>query len=190
MRLFRRDTAESVAARIVTAGAPSDVADAIVGALLGCGLSASEAREWLAHENRAYPIRGSMMLSQTPIVLIESGDSEAVLEAARVFAHASQQERTIARLLGADVGAVRRLTRLDPYRTTAIAGIAATLLERLGSPERVCYAAQTRLPGRGEQRIVDRLLAGEHDAIAAELADGTIDARELERTGELVFTGW
>jgi len=54
----------------------------------------------------------------------------------------------------------------------------------------VCYAAQTRLPGRGEQRIVDRLLAGEHDAIAAELADGTIDARELERTGELVFTGW
>ena len=131
-----------------------------------------------------------MMLSQTPIVLIESGDSEAVLAAARVFAHASQQERTIARLLGADVGAVRRLTRLDPYRTHAIAGIAATLLERLGSPERVCYAAQTRLPGHGEQRIVDRLLAGEARRGRRGARRRTIDARELERTGELVFTGW
>jgi predicted ABC-type transport system involved in lysophospholipase L1 biosynthesis ATPase subunit len=71
-----------------------------------------------------------------------------------------------------------------------IAGIAVALLERLGVPERVSYAGQTRLPGHGERRIVDRLLAGEEDAVAAELSDGRIDARSLERTGELVFTGW
>ena len=37
---------------------------------------------------------------------------------------------------------------------------------------------------------VSKELADGADAVAAELADGTIDARELERSGELVFTGW
>ena len=72
-----------------------------------------------------------------------------------------------------------------------ILAIAEALLERLGAPERVCY--RRRRPGcraTGDRRLVDRLLAGEEDAVAAELADGRIDARALERTGELVLTGW
>jgi hypothetical protein len=190
MRLFTRDAVGSVTRRITAAGASPDIADAIAGALLGCGLSTAEAREWLAHENRAYPIQTPMMLSQTPIALIERGDSELVLSAALEFAQASADERTIARLFGGDVRAVRRLTRADPDRAHVIAGIAADLLKRLGDPERVSYVGQTRLPGHGDRRIVDRLLAGQEDAVAAELADGTIDARELERSGELVFTGW
>jgi hypothetical protein len=190
MRLFRRETTESVAARIVAAGASREVADEIAGALLGCGLSPSEAREWLAHESRAYPIGEPMLLSQAPLVLVERGEGAAVLAAALEFAAATPEERTIARLFGGDVGAARRLTRSDPERTRVIAGIAVALLERLGVPERVSYAGQTRLPGHGERRIVDRLLAGEEDAVAAELSDGRIDARSLERTGELVFTGW
>jgi hypothetical protein len=198
MRLFKRDTTESVAARIVAAGAPADVAETIVGALLGCGLSPSEAREWLGHEERSYPIKlpfqmgdlPPMMLSNTPLILVERGNSEAVLSAALEFAGASDDERTIARLFGGDIDAARRLTRLDAARTRTIAAIAMTMLKTLGTPERVCYAGQTRLPGHGDRRIVDRLLAREQDAVARELADGTIDARELERSGELVFTGW
>ena len=113
------------------------------------------------------------MLSQTPMVLIERGDSEAVLAAAREFAQASAG--------GAhDRAAVRRRHRRGAPADAAgsrtarrvIAGIATTLLKRLGTPERVCYVGQTRLPGHGDRRIVDRLLAGEEDAVAAELADG------------------
>src|SRR4051794_15541781 len=178
MRLF----AGSVARRIEAAGASPDVAAAIADALLRSGLSANEAREWLAHENRSYPIQLPMMLSRTPIVLIELGDSEAVLAAALEFAGACPEERTIARLFGGDIAAVRRLTRSDQDRTRVIASIATGLLKRLGAPERVSYVSQTRLPGHGERRIVDRLLAGEEEAVAAELTDGRIDARELERT--------
>jgi hypothetical protein len=189
MRLLRWG-APSVSALIASAGASREVADAIAGALLGCGLSPSEAREWLAHESRAYPIGEPMMLSQAPIALIGRGEGDAVLAAAEEFAAATPDERAIARLFGGDIGAARRLTGSDPDRTRVILGIATGLLERLGTPERVCYAGQTRLGGHDERRIVDRLLAGDEDAVAAELADGRIDARALERTGELVLTGW
>ena len=190
MRLFRRDTAESVSGWIMAAGGSREIADRIAAALLGCGLSPAEAREWLAHESRAYPIGEPMMLSQAPLVLVERGDADTVLAAALEFAAAAPEERTIARLFGGDIAAARRLTGSDPERTGVIAAIAVGLLERLGAPERVSYAGQTRLPGHGELRIVDRLLAGDECAVAAELADGRIDARELERTGELLFTGW
>src|SRR4051812_45033646 len=146
MRL-RRDSTDSVARRIVGAGASREDADAIVGALLDCGLSVAEARDWLEHENRSYPIQSPVMLSQTPIVLIERGDAELALSAALEFAEAAPEERTIARLFGGDIQAARRLTRREPHRTTVIAEIATTLLKRLGTPERVCYATQTRLPG-------------------------------------------
>ena len=189
MRLLRFGTS-AVAGRLAAAGAPREIADAIAGALLGCGLSPGEAREWLTHERRSYPIGDPMMLSQTPIELIEGGESEAVLAAAEAFAAAAPEERAIARLFGCDVAAVRRLTRSDRRRTLVVLGIAEELLERLGAPERVCYVAQTKLPGHGDLRLVDRLLAGEEDEVAAELADGRIDARALERTGELVLTGW
>jgi hypothetical protein len=189
MRLWRFGTS-SVAGRLVDAGASPDVAGAIAAALLGCGLSPAQAREWLTHERRAYPIGDPMMLARAPVVLVEEGDSEAVLAAAEAFAAAQPAERAIARLFGGDVQAARRLTRSNPERARVILGIAEALLERLGAPERVSLVGQTRLPGHGDRRLVDRLLAGEENAVAAELADGRIDARALERTGELVLTGW
>ena len=54
----------------------------------------------------------------------------------------------------------------------------------------MCNVGQTVLPGHDGKRMVDRLAAGEADAVAAELADGRLDARALERNGELIFTGW
>jgi hypothetical protein len=189
MRLLRFGTS-SVAGRLTSAGASREVADAIAAALLGCGLSPGEAREWLTHESRGYPVGAPMMLSQTPIALIEQGEGDAVLAAAKEFAAAAPDDRTIARLFGCDVAAARRLTGSDPERTRVILAIAEELLERLGAPERVCFVGQTRLPGHGDRRLVDRLLAGEEREVAAELADGRIDARALERTGELVLTGF
>lgn len=70
-----------------------------------------------------------------------------------------------------------------------IAEIATLLLKRLKAPERVRYIGQTALPGHGDRRIVDRLLSGEEDAVAAELADGTIDVRALQRSGSLLLMG-
>ena len=58
MRLLRRDTADSVARRLLEAGAPRETADAIVETLLGCGLSRRGAwRMALRIPELAYPIR-------------------------------------------------------------------------------------------------------------------------------------
>lgn len=198
MRLFRRDTADSVARRLLEAGAPRETADAIVATLLGCGLSPRDAREWLAHPELAYPIQRpwempdgtSILLSNTPIVLVEKGEADVVLAEATEFASALPEERLIARLFWGDIDAARRLTGCDPHRTQVVAGIATALLARLRKPELVCNVGQTVLPGHDGKRMVDRLAAGEADAVAAELADGRIDARALERNGELIFTGW
>ena len=198
MRLLRRATADSVARRLAEAGAPQETANAIVATLMGCGLSAPEAAEWLYHPERGYPIRRPfemgdgerLMLSSGSLGLIERGEAEAVLAEARKFAAALPEERLIARLFWGDIDAVRRLTGCDPHRTRVVAGIATTMLERLRRPERVCNVGQTILPGHGHKRIVDRLAAGEADAVAAEIADGRIDVRALERNGELLFTGW
>jgi len=198
MRLLRRDTEESVARRLTEAGAPRETADEIVATLLGSGLSPREAREWLSHPELSYPIKlpfempdgSSMMLSNTPIVLVSRGDAEVVLAEAQEFADALPEERLIARLFWGDIDAARRLTGCDPHRTQVVAGIASALLQRLRKPELVCNVGQTVLPGHGGKRLVDRLAAGDADAVAAELADGRIDARALERNGELIFTGW
>jgi hypothetical protein len=198
MRLLRRDTADSVARRLVEAGAPRETADAIVTTLMGCGLSARDVREWLSHPELSYPIQrpfemgdgAPIMLSNTPIVMVERGDADEVLAEAREFAEALPEERLIARLFWGDIDAARRLTGCDPHRTKVVAGIATELLRRLRKPELVCNVGQTVLPGHDGKRIVDRLAAGEADAVAAELADGRIDARALERNGELIFTGW
>jgi hypothetical protein len=198
MRLLRRDTEESVTRRLTEAGAPREVAEEIVAALMSCGLSASGAREWLFHPDRGHPITrpfemeglAPILLKNSPSALIERGEADAVLAEAREFAGALPAERTIARLFWGDIDAVRRLTRCDRDRTGVIAGIATTLLGRVKTPERVNAVAQTKLAGHMEERIVDRILAGEEDAVAAELADGRIDVRALERHGELLFIGW
>jgi hypothetical protein len=49
---------------------------------------------------------------------------------------------------------------------------------------------QTRLPGRGDRRIVDRLLDGDAQDVRDELASGEIDPRALLRSGNLIFIGW
>jgi hypothetical protein len=198
MRLLRRDTEDSVTRRLTEAGAPRETASAIVATLLGCGLSPREAREWLSHPELGYPIQrlvsigdgDPIMLSHGPMLLVERDEADVVLDAAREFADALPEERLIARLFWGDIDAARRLTGCDPHRTQVVAGIATELLRRLRKPELVCNVGQTLLPGHDGKRIVDRLAAGEADAVAAELADGRIDARALERNGELLFTGW
>jgi hypothetical protein len=186
MRLLRRDTEDSVTRRLIEAGAPRETAEAIVATLLACGLSPGDAREWISHPEMGYPIPAHGIA----IVAVEHGDAEAVLAAAQGFADALPEERLIARLFWGDIEAARRLTGCDPRRTQVVAGIATTLLARLRKPELVCNVGQTILPGHDGKRMVDRLAAGEADAVAAELADGRIDPRALERNGELVFTGW
>jgi hypothetical protein len=198
MRLLRRDTEESVTRRLTEVGAPRETADAIVATLLGCGLSPRDAREWLSHPELGYPIQrpvdmgdgNPIVLSHGPMNLIERGEADAVLAEAREYAEALPEERLIARLFWGDIDAARRLTGCDPHRTQVVAGIAADLLRRLRKPELVCNVGQTVLPGHDGKRMVDRLAAGEADAVAAELADGRIDPRALERNGELLFIGW
>jgi hypothetical protein len=198
MRRLRRDTEDSVARRLTEAGAPRETAEAIVETLMRCSLSAREAREWLSHPELSYPIQtpwempdgAPIMLSNTPMVLVEKGEAELVLAAAREYAEALPEERLIARLFWGDIDAARRLTGCDPHRTQVVAGIATELLRRLRKPELVCNVGQTVLPGHQGKRMVDRLAAGEADAVAAEIADGRIDPRALERNGELIFTGW
>jgi hypothetical protein len=198
MRFLSRDTPESVTRRLVAAGAPRELADAIVATLLGCGLTAREAREWLSHPELGYPIKRlvdmgdghPIVLSHGPLGLVERGEAQVVLDSAREFADALPEERTIARLFWGDIDAARRLTGCDPHRTQIVAGIATTMLKRLRKPELVCNVGQTLLPGHGHKRMVDRLAAGEAEAVAAEIADGRIDLRALERNGELLFTGW
>ena len=114
-----------------------------------------------------------------------------MLAAAQEFADALPEERLIARLFWGDIDAARRLTGCDPHRTQVVAGIADDAA-RSGCASRSWSATSVRrvLPGHDGKRMVDRLAAGEADAVAAELADGRIDARALERNGELVFTGW
>jgi hypothetical protein len=189
MSLLHRDTTDSVARRLVAAGAQRELADAIVDALTGCGLAPRDVAEWLFHPELGYPIRRPFD-SNGAVALIEAGEAERVLTAAREFAAASPDERLIARLFWADINGVRRLTGGDPHRTVVVAGIAATMLKRLRRPERVCNVGQTVLPGHGERRIVDRLAADEADAVAAEIADGRIDLRALDRNGELLFMSW
>ena len=198
MRLLRRDTGDSVTRRLVDAGAPRETAEAIVATLLGCGMSPRDAREWLSHPELNYPIQRPfdmgdghpIVLSHGPMLLVERGEADVVLAEAREYAEALPEERLIARLFWGDIDAARRLTGCDPHRTQVVAGIATTLLKRLRKPELVCNVGQTVLPGHNGKRMVDRLAAGEADAVAAELADGRIDARALERNGELIFTGW
>jgi hypothetical protein len=198
MRLLRRDTEDSVARRLTEAGAPRETAVAIVATLRGCGMSPRQAREWLSHPELGYPIQrpvdmgdgNPIVLSHGPMLLIERGEAEVVLDRAREYAGALPEERLIARLFWGDIDAARRLTGCDPHRTQVVAGIAAELLRRLRKPELVCNVGQTVLPGHHGKRMVDRLAAGEADAVAAEIADGRINPRALERNGELIFTGW
>ena len=114
-----------------------------------------------------------------------------MLAEAQEFADALPEERLIARLFWGDIDAARRLTGLRPAphagrrrdrRARCCSGCA--------SPSWSATSVRRVLPGHGGKRLVDRLAAGEADAVAAELADGRIDARALERNGELVFTGW
>ena len=71
-----------------------------------------------------------------------------------------------------------------------IAWIAKAIQAKVGNPDNVCSVGQTRLPGQGDRRIVDRLLAGEEEAVREELTRGGIDPRALLRSEDLLFFGW
>ncbi len=199
MRLLRRDTEESVARRLTEAGAPRETADAIVATLLGCGLSPREAREWLSHPELSYPIKLPFEMPDGSTMMLSQHADRAGLEGR----HRGRARRGAGVRRRAAGGTADRAAVLGRHRRRAAAHRAATrtarrsspgspsaLLQRLRKPELVCNVGQTVLPGHGGKRMVDRLAAGEADAVAAELADGRIDARALERNGELIFTGW
>lgn len=197
MVVFRRKVKpEKVVADVVEMGAPPETAQAIVDALVASGKSPREALDWLVHPERAYghdwpmEIAGETMIMKAGSrFMIEKGNADEVLAAAREFADASADERLIAELFGGDIDGVRRMTGLDPARTTVTAEIARSLRATLGDDESVKLVGMTRLSGR-EERLVDRLLKGEQGAVRDELARGEIDPRALLRDGELIFTGW
>ena len=113
-----------------------------------------------------------------------------MLEAAREFAAASDDERTIARLFWGRLDYACRLTGCSPERAAIIAGIARTIRERVGSDEDVCAVGQTVLPGTEDRRIVDRLLDGEEQAVRDELDRGELSPKALLRDQPLHFMGW
>jgi hypothetical protein len=197
MALPRGDTSEHLVQDLVASGAPAEAAETIVRTLVSAGLSTVEARDWIAHPNRAYPhdwpmeLLGSVtMVTAGSMWLIEQGHAETVVSGAREFAAADAYERTIARLFGGNIAGARRLTGGDPARAAVIADIAETLAIAVEVPENVCYVGQTRLPRTGGRRIVDRLVAGEEAAVQAELARGEIDPRQLLESEDLIFIGW
>jgi hypothetical protein len=195
MALPRYDTREHLVEDLVAAEAPAEAAATIVHALLSAGLSTREARDWLAHPNRAYPHDWPMEIAGTTFDLhagsmwmFTQGHSEVVLAGAREFAAADAEERTIARLFGGNIAAARRMTGGDPSRAAVIAEIARTIASAVELPENVCYVGQTRLPSG--RRIVDRLVAGEEAAVQAELARGDLDARQLLESEDVMLLSW
>jgi len=197
MGWFRRESPEKVVATIVELGAPAATAQGIVDALLAAGLTATEAKIWLLDGDRGYPHNVPFEMGDTVIMLksgsrsiIEQGKADVVLEAAQDYAAASEDERTISRLVWGSLDDTRRLTGCSPERAAVIAGIARTLRERVGKDELVCGVAQTVLPGTEDRRIVDRLLDGEEHAIRDELDRGELNPKALLRDQPLNFMGW
>jgi hypothetical protein len=60
----------------------------------------------------------------------------------------------------------------------------------LRKPQHVGDVVRTLLPGRGQTRIADLIVAGREDEVLADLAAGRIDPRQLLETGELHYYGW
>lgn len=177
---------------LLKAGASADGADCIAGLLLGSGLTAREAREWLTHRQLAYPhpLAAQQFGSvSAPMVggavwCLSQGHERVVLTSAKDFAAASPSERLIARLFGGNIDDVRRLTHADPARTAVVADIAALLRERLGDPTRVARAAMAReLDGR--EHIRDRIRHGAEAQVLRDLQTGVIDAEVLARSRRL-----
>ena len=198
MGWFRRETKpEAVVATLIAMGAPPATSEAIVDALLAAGLTAAEAKTWVADPDRGYPHSVPWEMGDQVIMLkagsrsmIEQGKADVVLAAAREFAEASDDDRAIARLFWGSLDDARRLTGCSPDRAAVIAGIARTIRERVGNDQDVCYVGQTVLPGSEERRIVDRLLDGEEQAVRDELDRGELDPKRLLKEQPLHFTGW
>jgi hypothetical protein len=194
----QRHDMDSVTALLEGAGANPDTAAQTVRALAAAGLSFAEARAWLCHPTRAYPVLiGEVEIAgiaepqrQTPIYAIEDGHEQHVLAAAEQFKAASREERAISRSLGCDIDDTRRLTGRVPTRAAAIARLVELLRNRLRKPEHVADVAQTRLPSHDGQRMVDLILEGREQDVLADLASGRIDPHALLEDGELELWGW
>jgi hypothetical protein len=194
----RAHTKESVTALLVEAGADPGTAAQTIAALAAAGLSFAEARAWLCHPTRAYPVAtGELDIAgivetrrQTPIYAIEDGHQQHVLAAAEQFKAASNNERMISRYFGCDLDDARRLTGGDDAKTAVIARIAELLRDSLRKPEHVASVAQTRVPMYDGERMVDLILAGREQDVLADVASGRIDARILLDEGELELYGW
>jgi hypothetical protein len=182
-----------VIAELVRAGAPAPIAEELVATLMSCGLSATETKAWLFDPQLEYPIRlgrrevaGQWIeRSAPPYICIETGRSALVLEAAREFAAASDDERRISRLLLVDLVDVRRLTANDPSRAAVIAAIVTVIEGQLRKPRRVSEAALRSPELYDGRRLVDRIIAGQERALLDELRGGAIDLVALSESGML-----
>lgn len=194
----RRHTAATVAELLVAHGADPTMAARIVETLMRAGQSAAEARAWLAHPARGYPVTTgdvevageTFPVRQTPIFAVENGAAETVLAAAEEFAAASEDERFIARWFGGNVQDVRRLTGGDAARARVVAQIAERMKNELRKPEHVAEGAQTVLPHPDGRRMVDVILDGGEGSILTEVDARQIDLQALLADGELEFWGW
>ena len=190
-------TQDALIALLRDEGAEPATSERIVDALLTSGLSAAQARVWLTNLNRAHPIstgkgmtvRGEWIeFQQVPTHAIEDGDAQAVLDEARRFAHATDDERRISWLLACDMAHVARLTGHSADRAATIRAVLDALRDRLGTDARVLDAVftQPRLgPDTCGPRMIDTMLEGRAEELLAAVTDDEIDLQELRSTGLL-----
>jgi hypothetical protein len=176
----------SVIEALLKIGATQEGAETIAGLLRESGLSTRDARDWVGHQDFAYPHPQppqdyggvSVVLVAGSRFCFSQGREDIVVDGARSIAAASEAERTIAQLFGGNIPDVRKLTGGDPKRADVVREIALLMQQRLGNRRRVYCAASAMAGGDGD-RIRDRITKGEEHAVLNELQAGSLDLNAL-----------
>jgi hypothetical protein len=175
----------SLIALLESEGADRDPAQRIVDELLSCGLTPAQARVWLSNGNRCYPITvPGWAWQQVPTHAIEDGCADLVLDQARRFAAASEDERAISVALCCDLDDVSRLTGQDPQRAATIRAILALLRKRLGTDTRAYDVTFSHMDSHGS-RMIDLMLQGAEGSLLERLEANEVDLQNLLANGLL-----